>query len=334
MITVQEYNPVQPPDHLRPFDARRDLSQVADLVEQCFSDSLDPDGQNYIQQMRHAARNPGYLSWVGMGERTPVPLGGYVWDEGGRIVGNLTLIPYYPHGKLYYLIANVAVNPDYRRKGIARGLTRQAIEHAKKSGASYAWLHVREENLGAVSLYRSLGFEEHTRRTTWSIQADRQSKVKDPAEDFTRPGKKYFISARRTGDWPIQKDWLEMLYPRELNWHLSLNMRCMQPGLWSAVYRFMTDTPVKHWSFRSKARLLGVLSWNRSNTYADNLWLATTPEADSDVAFHLLSYAQRKLPTRRSLSLDFPAGQAVNAIQAAGFVHRQTLLWMSMPLKT
>jgi hypothetical protein len=51
---------------LRPFDVRRDLNQVADLVEQCFADTLDPDGQHYLGQMRAAAGNPAYL-------RLPVP---------------------------------------------------------------------------------------------------------------------------------------------------------------------------------------------------------------------------------------------------------------------
>jgi GNAT superfamily N-acetyltransferase len=334
MIAVQEHNPTQTSNHLRPFDARRDLTQVADLVEQCFSDTLDPDGQIYIQHMRHAAHNPVYLGWVGVIERTPMPLGGFVWEEDGRIVGNLTLIPYYPYGKLYYVIANVAVDSKYRRRGIARDLTSHAVEQARQRGAIYAWLQVREENLGAVMLYRSLGFEEQARRTTWSVQADRQSDASSLAGDFTRPGSKFFISSRRKEDWPAQKTWLENLYPRELTWHLTLNMRSLQPGLWSAFYRFMTDTQVRHWSFRSREQLLGVLSWNRSSSYADNLWLAASPQTEADAANNLLSYARQKLPSGRSLSLDYPAGQAVNAIQAAGFSYRQTLLWMSMPLKT
>ena len=82
--------------NLRPFNVARDLKQVADLVELCFADTLDYDGQRYLRQMRSAARNPGYLRWAGLiAERAPLPLSGYVWVEDGQLVGNLTLIPYY-----------------------------------------------------------------------------------------------------------------------------------------------------------------------------------------------------------------------------------------------
>ena len=123
------------PDHLRPFDVRHDLSRVADLVELCFADSLDPDGQNYLRQMRSAARNPVYLHWASAAaERVPMPLSGYVWEEDKRLVGNLTLIPFNVHGRRYYLIANVAVHPEFRRLGIARKLTSRAIQHAQQHG--------------------------------------------------------------------------------------------------------------------------------------------------------------------------------------------------------
>ncbi len=116
--------------HLRPLDVRRDLGGVADLVEQCFADTLDTDGKRYIHQMRSLSRNPGTLNWISsLSERTYLPLSGYVWEEDKRIVGNLTLIPYHICSETpTILIANVAVHPDYRRRGIAYRLTAKAIE--------------------------------------------------------------------------------------------------------------------------------------------------------------------------------------------------------------
>ena len=68
--------------HLRPLDVRRDLGGVADLVEQCFADTLDTDGKRYIRQMRSLARSPGTLNWIGsFSERSYLPLSGYVWEE-------------------------------------------------------------------------------------------------------------------------------------------------------------------------------------------------------------------------------------------------------------
>src|SRR3972149_2661349 len=105
---------------LRPFDLRRDLLPVADLVELCFAESLDADGRLYIRQMRQAAAGPG----MALGSATS--MSGFVWVEEGSLVGNLSLIPHHYGRRRLYLIANVAVHPDHRRHGIARTLTQAA----------------------------------------------------------------------------------------------------------------------------------------------------------------------------------------------------------------
>ncbi len=53
-------------------------------------------------------------------------------------------------------IANVAVHPSHRRRGIARELVAAAIEQG--SSLSRLTLEVRESNTAAIALYRSLGF--------------------------------------------------------------------------------------------------------------------------------------------------------------------------------
>ena len=103
--------------NLRPLEIRRDLRAVADLVELCFAETLDADGRRYIHQIRAAAENPRTLGLV---SRVSSSLSGYVWEENGRIVGNLSLLPVVAMKRQSYLIANVVVHPDYRRRGIAR----------------------------------------------------------------------------------------------------------------------------------------------------------------------------------------------------------------------
>ena len=86
---------VSSPNQLRPFDVGRDLSAVADLVEACFAETLDTDGRRYVQQMHAAARNPRYLRWAAtMADHVSMPLTGFVWEEHGQLVGNLSLIPF------------------------------------------------------------------------------------------------------------------------------------------------------------------------------------------------------------------------------------------------
>ncbi len=319
---------------LRPLDVRKDLKHVADLVEQCFADTLDVDGQRYIQQMRSLARSPATLNWIGISDRFNFPLSGYVWEEDGRLVGNLTLIPYQIHGEQCLLIANVAVHPDYRRRGIAYRLTARALEHARQRGVQAVWLHVREENEAALQLYRALGFVERARRTTW-LSNGRPSRTEKLTELETAEVEKLqvHIKPRRNQDWPAQQKWLRRTYPLEVTWHLSLKVAALQPGLKGFFYRFLNDLQTQQWSAWKARRLLGVLAWNGSNAYADNLWLATSQEDENVAAQALLTYARQQLSHRRPLSLDYPAGRACEAIQQAGFHVHQTLIWMSIAIR-
>jgi ribosomal protein S18 acetylase RimI-like enzyme len=316
---------------LRPLEVRRDLGRVADLVEYCFADTLDVDGRRYIQQMRSVAQNPTALSWVNtLSERVNLPMSGFVWEEDGKIVGNLTLIPYHVRGVRYYLIANVAVHPDYRRRGIAFRLTKRALEQARQQNIPASWLHVREENDGAVQLYRSLGFRERARRTTW--MSNNRADLSQP-EGEARPADldgRIKVGSRRSEDWLPQKTWLQQLYPAELNWHLPFKPAALKPGLAGFLYRSFNTIDIHQWSAWEAEKLLGVLAWHSSQAYADSLWLATYQEAEDTAAAALLRYARQRLSPRRPLTLDYPAGRAVQAIQDAGFYHHQTLIWMSI----
>jgi len=56
-------------------------------------------------------------------------------------------------------IANLAVHPSWRRKGIGRALMRYGLRFGQKKGARWAYLEVRASNAAAQELYRQLGFE-------------------------------------------------------------------------------------------------------------------------------------------------------------------------------
>jgi ribosomal protein S18 acetylase RimI-like enzyme len=316
--------PVSYPAPLRPFDVRRDLARVADLVEVCFSDTLDRDGERYLRQMRSASQNSSYMRWASLtSEWASVPLSGFVWEEDGQLVGNASLIPYHLHGRRHFLIANVAVHPDYQRRGIGRHLTQRAMDQARQRGVKSVWLHVRENNDTAVNLYRSLGFLERARRTTWTSPANFPFDLAPPA---LPPGIR--IGGRSARHWGIQREWLSQTYPANLTWHLPLDLNALRPGLFGGLYRLAINADTRQWSVLHNAQPLAFLSWQEAASNSQYLWLAAPPSTDPLIIRALLIHARRRLPAHRGLSLDYPARQLVDAIQAAGFVEHQTLIWM------
>jgi len=315
--------PSKSDSQLRPFDIRRDLGAVADLVELCFADTLDSDGRDYVARMRSAARNSPFLGLASAAaEWASVPMGGFVYLQDGRLVGNASLIPYYVKGRRFFLIANVAVHPDYRRQGIARRLTERAIEFGRQKGTPSTWLHVREENFGAVRLYQNLGFLERAVRTTWISQPDYTPGEPPPGMRFINPDSQ---------QWPVYQAWLQHSYPQELSWHIPFHASALNPGWQGTLSRFLYNTYVQQWGLLHGDRLLGVAAWQSTTARANWLWLAAPQVADEEAMRALLLYARRYAPTQRPLVLDYPAHRFDPAIEAAGFAAQQTLIWMERP---
>jgi [ribosomal protein S18]-alanine N-acetyltransferase len=77
--------------------------------------------------------------------------------EDGRVTGFLASRETAP-GEREILF--LAVDPAYRRRGIARGL----VENELARGAGEWLLEVRESNVAAIALYESIGFKQVGRR--------------------------------------------------------------------------------------------------------------------------------------------------------------------------
>ncbi len=308
---------------LRPLNILRDLPAVADLIELCFSNTMDTEGQRYVQDMRRAGRDDGFLRWATkVAESTSLPLTGYVWEEDGRIVGNASLVPFRQNGRRIYLIANVAVHPDFRRHGIARALTGRALQHSRQHKVSAVWLHVRDDNPGAIQLYADLGFREHARRTSWQA-GGLQAASKLPG-DLT-------VTTRLPRYWPQQQDWLRRLYPDELAWYHSWNFSALRPGLWNWFYLAFVDINVRQWAAVQRGQLEATLAWIPAGRESNALWLAASPKSSPEAITAVLNEARRVLSYQPNVFLEYPAGEAVEAIQSAGFKPLRTLIWMEAP---
>lgn len=311
--------------HIRAVDIRRDLDAVADLIEECFASTMDEDGYAYLRQLRKSAQDARMLEFLtNYIDDLWAPIQGVVWEEQGRIIGNLTLLPFQKKRKPIYLIANVAVVEEQRNRGIGRLLTQSALGYAENRGASAAWLQVRDDNPGAIHLYQSLGFVEKVRRTAWHGMPD---DVLPQVEDG------YTVSACSAADWDIQYRMLNRIYHPEVTWNLPVNLEKLRPSLLSQFARLIGGETRRDWALRFERQFLGAISWEAAKTWTDNLWVACDAANQDLVLRNLLPQVLNSVQSKRPQSINYPAGQAEKTFQQAGFHKHVTLLWMEVQLK-
>lgn len=78
----------------------------------------------------------------------------YVAVEDGKAVAYGGMLSVLDEGQ----ITNIAVHPNFRRRGIGRTVTEALLKNARENKLSAVFLEVRASNRAAEELYRSLGF--------------------------------------------------------------------------------------------------------------------------------------------------------------------------------
>ena len=127
-----------------------DLERVAAIERASFSDPWSFETFSAALALRH-------LRFLVAEE-----IGG-AGDRGGgepRLLGYVVAIVMADEGE----IADVAVAPAARRRGIARVLLERIAAEATEAGVRALYLEVRESNEAARALYESLGFAQVGRR--------------------------------------------------------------------------------------------------------------------------------------------------------------------------
>ena len=112
------------------------VAQIAELEKICFS---DPWSENSVAS---ELNNPLSV-WL-------------VAEENGIVCGYVGSHPVLDETDMM----NIAVHPDFRRKGIAAALIAELVRLLKERGSRILRLEVRESNAPAISLYETMGFTQ------------------------------------------------------------------------------------------------------------------------------------------------------------------------------
>lgn len=143
---------------IRVMRPEKDFIGLADLLEEAFGLDLSQEGREFIHELRFIGK-AGPLGGLlfALDSALRGEFKGFVWDEGGKVVGNVSINR---TGWDQWHISNVAVASSYRSRGIARRLMQAALSYIWDQGGRWVTLQVRDDNTIAISLYKSLGFEE------------------------------------------------------------------------------------------------------------------------------------------------------------------------------
>lgn len=156
---------------IRAINTETDLPALAHLLEVAFQEKMDSGGRVALQQLRDIGRMGVLLRWfpssLAEGIRRSL-----VWVEDGRLLGNLSLYSEkLPHQKQQaWILANIAVLPGQRNRGIATQLINTALEKLRQEESPLIVLQVDEENVTARNLYQRLGFVEENVFDIWLRQ--------------------------------------------------------------------------------------------------------------------------------------------------------------------
>ena len=149
---------------LREFKLPADADVMIDLIPKAFNYPENPawsfqadDQDNMVDEIKMIKRMWPVLRVIGaLSPSLRNIMRGFIWEESGKPVALVNTGTQNTTGR--WFIGNVAVLPEYRRRGLARKLVEAAVELARKNKANMVWLDVIAGNVPAYKLYEMLGF--------------------------------------------------------------------------------------------------------------------------------------------------------------------------------
>jgi GNAT superfamily N-acetyltransferase len=188
---------------------------------------------------------------------------GVIWEEKGQPVGITNVQRMGINNSNSWIIANVGVLPEYRRRGIARKLVEAAIEMAKSRKAKRVILDVIEGNDPAYQLYLSLGFEQ------FDYGAEFVYSRPTPPADCPLP-EGYTVKALTQANWRPTYELVKRITPPNVQSYLPVEESRYRVGLIERVLMPIFETG-------TRTKRIGVYSSGREIVATANYSARTRP---------------------------------------------------------
>ncbi len=318
------------PSEVRPFNMSKDAAQVLSLMRLAFGPSLDAESRDRLDHSVSAGQQP----WFGLpaiGAKRIEP--GFVWVEGGRIVGNVSLLTTRRPDR--YLIVNVAVHPDYRRRGIARALMQAVIATVKAHHGRVILLQVEHDNEPALNLYRQLGFAVIGDVSSWKASYSRLRQLPVPVSDHGPDRIGVFTLRPLRGDeWRLAYITDQDGMHPDLDWPQPIEPDTYRRSIWRSFLSMLQARQQETWAVvdADGSRLLGLGVIRSEWGSAHQIRLRVSPAMVGQLERPLLAKLIRRLAYQasRNVRIEHPAADELTSslLQEAGFRVTRTLTVM------
>ena len=314
----------QPVNGPRPINLSKDVPQVIALLELVFGEKLGANGRYVLNNVNLGTQTP--FSWrLNMRFSRLAP--GVVWEENGRIIANATLLPTRSQDR--FIVVNVAVHPDYRRRGIARLLMEAIMDLVRARQGKTIILQVVKDNLPAIKLYESLQFQNLGSITNWYATASQIHTI-HPTSSHRQPP---VIRELRAKEWQQAHHLDSLALSIDLNWPEPPQPTVYKRSLRRRVDDFLNGRAVETWVTTNRhGQLTGLATINSQWGRIHQLLIRIHPQWRGELERPLLAKLLRRLRylPRRNVRLDYPFEDTFmdGLLYEANFQPRRTLTHM------
>jgi ribosomal protein S18 acetylase RimI-like enzyme len=315
----------------RPINLRRDYRQVLELLDLAFGPILDAYGRRILDSRANIQYQSPFLMRLSLTGNALAP--GFVWEEDGRIVGNVSLVQSELAGRC--LVANVAVHPSFRRRGIARMLMQESIDHIRAHHGNEILLQVESDNEAAIHLYQDLGFQNIGTIRRWETTASRLRNLAGTESEFE-------VRPLGRGDWAAAYHLDRSCLNPNLTWPTPKEQDFFKTGFMRWASNFLNGRKMEIWmvaapTSQGKQQMIGLAGiyseWGRPH----NLELRVLPEWRGQIERPLLAKVIRRLRYLRGTNIlmdHIAEDEIVNELlPEANFNTRRHLTFMHLSIR-